>query len=327
MAKNYFDELRKTKNGFWINNPTAEEMKLALDHGVIAGTTNPAYCSNLIARDKEYSNKIIDEVIKEEKDAEKAAGLVYQRAAKSFMDAFMGVYRETGGKYGYVTMQSDPRVDEDKDRVIRDINVNRKLSPNYMAKIPVIVGSVDAIEYCVEQNIPVCATEVFAISQMVYICELYEKASRRTGNKPPFFVTHITGIFDEYLGKVVKRQNIDIAPEILSEAGLAIARKEYWIMKDRGYSAHLLGGGVRWMEHFTGMMGGDAHVTINWSTAVEVMDSPVQLTDEIYKKVPEEVISELRAKLPVFQKPMMTTACRLRNLRVLARYNYLGTCF
>lgn len=256
----------------------------------------------MIDREREYIDQVIDDVLKSEKNIEKAANYVYQKTSKHFMDMFMGVYKETGGKYGYVTMQSDPRIDEEADKVIADINNNRKLSPNYMAKIPVIVGSVDAFKYCIEENIPVCATEVFAISQMIYVCELYENVSKRTGNKPPFFVTHITGIFDEYLEKIVQREKIDIAPEILRQAGLAIARKEYKMMKDRGYPGILLGGGARRMEHFTGMMGGDAHVTINWSTAAEIIESPVELGDEIHKETPAEVIEELRAKLPDFKK-------------------------
>lgn len=302
MAIDYFQELKKTNGGFWINNPTIEEIKKSLEQGAIAGTTNPAFCSRLITAESERLTQIIDDVLKEETDIEKAADIVYQKASQPFMDMFMDVYKESSGKYGYVTMQSDPREDEDTDKVIAAVNRNRKLSPNYMAKIPMIVGSADAIEYCIENNIPTCVTEVFAISQMIYSCELYEKASKRSGNKPPYYITHITGIFDEYLGKIVKRENIDIAPEILGQAGLAIARKQYRMMKDRGSSAILLGGGARNLEHFTGLMGGDADVTINWSTAVEIMESPVQLEDEIHKETAADVIEELRAKIPDFKK-------------------------
>jgi len=302
MSKNYFQDLKKSDGAYWINNPTLEEMKLSLEQGAVSGTTNPAFCSRLATAEREHLIEIIDDVLQSETDIEKAANIVYQKATKYFMDAFMGVYEESGGEFGYVTIQSDPRFDECKEHIIADVEVCRKLSPNYMAKIPMIVGSVDAIEYCLENNIPVCVTEVFAISQMIHSCELYEKVAERTGNRPPYFVTHITGIFDEYFEKIVKRDNIDIAPEILHQAGLIIARKQYRLMKERGYPGIVLGGGARRMDHLTGMMGGDAHVTINWSTVVEVMESPVELSDEVHKDAAAEVIEELRAKLSDFRK-------------------------
>ena len=302
MSKNYFLDLKKTDGAFWINNPTRDEITKAIDQGAVCGTTNPAFCSRLATAERDHLVRIIDEALKIEADIEKAANIVYQEAARCFMDMFMGIYEDSSGKYGYVTFQSDPRADEDKDYIIADIEANRKLSPNYMAKIPMITGGADAIEYCIENNIPTCVTEVFAISQMIYCCELYERVASRTGNSPPYFVTHITGIFDEYLGKIAKRENIDISPEVLSQAGLAIARKQYWMMKYRGYPGILLGGGARRKEHFTELMGGDAHVTINWSTAEEIMESPIELSNEICKETPVEVIEELGAKLPDFKK-------------------------
>ena len=151
---------------------------------------------------------IIDETISQVRDEDRAAVLVYQRAVQRVMRAFLPRFRSSDGTEGFVTMQYDPRVDEDTDAIIDSLQTNRTLGANYMAKIPVIKGAIKAIEYCVEQNIPVCATEVFAVAQARAMCERYERAAARTGNRPPFFVTHITGIFDEYLKKLAMRERI-----------------------------------------------------------------------------------------------------------------------
>jgi transaldolase len=171
-----------------------------------------------------------------------------------------------------------------------------------MAKIPVIQGGLEAMEACVEEDIPICATEVFSLSQAIHMCELYERSAQRTGNRPPFFVTHISGIFDEYLGKTAKREGIDIAPEVLAQAGCAIARKEYRLLKSRGYQTTLLGGGARGAHHFTEMVGGDVHVTINWSTAREIIDADTPIISRIDVETPAGVIVELREKFPDFAK-------------------------
>lgn len=160
----------------------------------------------------------------------------------------------------------------------------------------------EALEACVEENIPICATEVFSIAQAITICDIYEAASRRTGNSPPFYVTHISGIFDEYLEKIAKREKIKADPELLKHAGLSIARKEYQILKKRGYRTVLLGGGARGIHHFTEMVGGDAHVTINWSTAKEIIDSGMELENRFLVPTPQKVIDELRETFPDYRK-------------------------
>jgi transaldolase len=277
-------------------------MERAIANQAVNCTTNPAYCSKLLDSDPEYLHGVIDEVIRETRDNEQAAVLAYQRASARVMDTFLPLYERSSGGYGYVTMQDDPREDQDADAVVRGVLRNRKLGKNYMAKIPVIEGGLEGIEACVEENIPICATEVFSIAQAIHVCELYQSAVERTGNRPPFYVTHITGIFDEYLGKVAQREGIEIDPEVLSRAGCAVARKEYQVLKERGYDTTLLGGGARGTHHFTEFVGGDVHITINWSTAQEIMDAGTPITSRIDAETPQSEIDELAEKFDDFRK-------------------------
>jgi len=303
MSRDYFHRLyQETPTRFWVNNPSGEDLDRAIAAGAINCTTNPAYCSKLLISDTDYLHQVIDQVLAEVTlDIEEAAVLVYQQAAKRVMDAFRPLYQQSDGAYGYVTMQGDPREDQDTDAVMRQVHSDRQLGANFMVKIPVIKGGLQAIEACVEENVPICATEVFSIAQAVRICDLYEQTARRTGNYPPFFVTHITGIFDEYLGKVARRGEIEIAPEVLAWAGCTVARKEYRLLQERGYHATLLGGGARGTHHFTEMVGGDVHVTINWSTAEEIIAADDSLVKRIDVETPAWVMDKL-CQIPVFCK-------------------------
>ncbi|MCL2163922.1 MAG: transaldolase family protein [Oscillospiraceae bacterium] len=234
-------------------------------------------------------------------DYEEAALNVYRQATLKIMKLFMPRFIASNGKYGYVTLQDDPRFDDDTEHIIRGIEEGIKLSPNYMAKIPVIKGGIEAIEYCVERDVPICATEVFAINQAVHICEKYSAASRRTGNHPAFYVTHISGIFDEYLAKLVKANGLDISEEIIKEAGISIAKKQFRIFKEKGYNFTILGGGARGAHHFTGLVGGP-HITINWSTAKELLDGDYAIKEAIYEEPDKNIIMELREKSDIFKK-------------------------
>jgi transaldolase len=303
MPAGYFHRVNEeTPTRFWINNPSLKEMELALTAGAINCTTNPAYCSKLIKSEPDYIHQVIDRAIRETGDTELAAERVYQEATARVINRFLPLYEQSGGTCGFVTIQDDPRRDEDADCIIEAALRHRTLGPNFMTKIPVTQAGLQAMEYLIAEDMPICATEVFALDQATQICEVYQRTAAKTGNRPPFYVTHITGIFDEYLAKLVAREGIDIEPEVLAWAGSAVARKQYHLLKERGYPGTLLGGGARNIQHFTEFVGGDFHITINWSTAQELIEADEPAISRIDVETPAAVVSELSEKLADFRK-------------------------
>jgi transaldolase len=302
-ASGYFHRVNsESPTRFWVNNPTAQDVERALAAGAIDCTTNPSYCAKLLQSEPAYVRGVIDTVIKEVKDNDAAAERVYHEASARIMRMFLPCFEKSGGTQGFVTIQDDPRSDDDAEHIV-DVTMRcRKLGKNFMTKIPVIASGAAAIEELVARNIPICATEIFAVSQAIHICEVYQRAAERSGSHPPFFVTHITGIFDQYMTETVKAERISIAPEILAQAGCLIARKEYRLLKERGYEGILLGGGARGIQHFTEFVGGDLHITINWSTAEELIAKDGPVVSHIDAPTPREVVEELRAKVPGFRR-------------------------
>lgn len=299
---NYFDKAKNdTGMRFWINNPNGKQMEDALAIGAFSATTNPAYCSKILKSDPEYMEKTVDRINREgyANDSEGALK-VYFETVKRLLALARPIFDQTGGRGGFVTMQDDPRFDEDTDHIVNTMLKGKKLGPNFMAKIPVINGGIQAIRECVRYNIPICATEVFGPSQARVICRTYNQACDEFGNQPPIFVTHITGIFDECLQRICAVRGIEIAPGILAQAGLIAGRKEYAILSQNRYPVTMLGGGARTTEHLTGLAGGSAHVTINWSTVADILEQDPEYTRSIETIAPEEVIQELRSKIHEF---------------------------
>lgn len=310
MNANIFNEMnQRTETRFWINNPSFTEMELAIEHGAVNCTTNPAYCARLLFVESDFMQELIDKTIFSISDYDEIALHIYRMSSKQLMDRFMTLYSKSDGKEGFVTLQDDPRKDQDAEYVIGNIVKNRGLSENYMAKIPVIEGGIEAIDFCVRNNVPICATEVFSVAQALHICQTYSKASTESGKSPVMYVTHISGIFDDYLSRVVKREGIKIDPAIISQAGIAIARKEYALLNKLGFK--MLGGGARGPHHFLDLVGGNAHITINWSTAEEIMSSNDHIVDSIENETPVEVISELIEKLPDFRVAYSTNGLKV----------------
>ena len=154
----------------------------------------------------------------------------------------------------------------------------------------------------VEQDIPICATEIFSVAQAVAMCEVYAEAVAKSGNSPPFYLTHITGIYDEEIQAQVADQGIDISPDLVRQAGTIVMRKQYRVIKERGFATTMLGGGAREPYHFTEWVGGDTHITINWSTFEELIELDPPIEDRIHAEDDETVIAELREKIPDFRR-------------------------
>ena len=302
-SQGYFHRLaRQTATRFWINNPTGPQIEQAIAAGAINMTANPSYASKLLQNEPDYAYKVIDEVIKETEDDDCAANLVSEKVVERAAEKFLPLYNESGGDQGYVTIQGDPRVDDRADAIIAEALRHRQLSENIMIKIPVTSAGTQAMEKLIAEYVPICATEVFSIAQAVHVCEVYKEAALESGKNPKFFVTHISGIFDDSLKNDVQRDGIEIAPEILDQAGCAVARKEYRILKERGCPGTLLGGGARGNHHFTEMVGGDAHITINWSTAESLIENDEPVVSRIKAQTDQGVIDELAEKLSDFRK-------------------------
>ena len=303
MNRDYFRQVAKTTGTqVWVNNPSSSDLKLAIEAGAINGTTNPAYGSKLLKSEPDYMEPVIDSVINRVADDNQAADEIYQIISRRFMEGCLPLYESSKGQCGMVTMQDDPRRDEDPDMIIESTLRHAKVAPNYMAKIPVIESGIEAMVRLVEMDIPLCATEIFSIAQATAMCDAYVAASEKCGKTPPFYLTHITGIYDEEIQSQVAAQGIEIDADLLKMAGTYAMRKQYRVVKERGYPTIMLGGGARGPHHFTEWVGGDAHITINWSTFAELIDANPPIEDRIHATDPEDAIAELRDKIPDFRR-------------------------
>jgi transaldolase len=302
MAQGYFHRLHaETPTRLWINNPTLAEADLAIAAGAISCTSNPAYSARIIKTEPERAARAIQAGIQESADNQRAADIAQQRIVKDIMDKFLPLYEQAPGLQGLVSIQGNPHLDEDPAHIVDEAFRFRKISPNFITKIPCTAAGLKAFEQLIPENMPIIATEVFALSQASEVCELYQRVSKQCGKYPPFYVTHISGIFDECLAKTAEREGIEVSGEALKQAGCILAKRQYAMMRQRGYNITLMGGGARGTHHFTEMVGGALHVTINWSTAEEIIKADQPVISRIDAAADQAIVDELCDKLPDFR--------------------------
>jgi transaldolase len=302
----YFARVHEwTPTRFWINNPTDAEARKAIAAGAVHSTTNPTHTAKMLASEemRPAALKWLQRALDGAKDLPGAAALAQRGAVGSLLNIFHPLYLSAPGKMGYVSLQGSPLLEDDPDDIIREALEARKLGPNLIAKIPVTRAGLRAIGELVARDVPVIATEIMSIAQAAAAARVYREASGRSGCAPAFFVTCIAGIFDQQLKAQLDAGAIAVEPDILFQAGVALTKRQYRLMRQNGWPGILLGGGARGLHHFTEFVGGDLHITINWKGAADRLigeDPPVVCRMDA--PTPDYVLDELMEKVPDFRR-------------------------
>jgi len=283
MSEHYFERVREaTGSRFWVNNPTIEEMDLALEHGAMGCTTNPGYGGNLVKRAPAEVLPIVRECLPLSDDDEVVADLVQRRLVARICEKFLPLYERTSGHEGFVSIQGAPEADIDADVILEEGRVARTIAANATPKIPATQPGLEAFETLVAEGSQVIVTEVFSVAQLIETCERWLTVTKRTGVRPPFMMSPITGIFGDHLKKIAARDSLEVPREAMEMAGVLLSRACFKVVQERHYPVMLLYGGARIELDFSGLVGGNMAATINWSTAAELLaaDLPAVATIE-----------------------------------------------
>lgn len=321
INKTYFHRAQQwTPTRFWINNVTREEANLAIEAGAVGCTQNPSYVWKMMGhpKEKDYTLEKLDRILNAEQDDNNVLLKLQQEMVAEIARTFLPIYEKSGGKEGFVSIQGDP-FKEDVDTIIKYARESCAIVPNIIAKIPVTKEGLEAIEILAQEKIPINATEVMAVKQALDVCEVYVKATKGLKDPAPIYFSHIAGIYDEYLQEVVKEENIGIDEDILWQAGIAVAKKVYSMVKEKRYPVNFISGGARGLHHFTEMVGAEASVTINWEgTAETLIEKDPPVVQRFLQPTPDSVIDELLEKVPDFRRGYLVNAI------TVAEYEHFG---
>ena len=305
MDHSYFWRVRtQTATDYWVNNVTVEQAHLGLAAGAVGCTQNPAYLAKIlgVSSDAAAVDEMLLKLLKEEKDDNEVLARLQCEQIKRIAEVFMPLYEETDGKEGFVSIQGNPFLENTAD-ILRFAHMAREVSPNIICKIPVVKEALPAMEELIRERIPVLATEVMSVKQAEVANDLYEKASAGMKDAPIMYIAHIAGIFDEQLKEDVTTGNIDVSPDALWQAGIAVAKKISGIYQARQSRVRFMDGGARGLHHFTEMVGCNGCVTINWKgTADKLIEENPVVIDRYSAPVAPTVLDELIEKVPNFRK-------------------------
>ena len=175
--------LQALGQSIWLDNINRRmllngELRRMIDQGEIRGvTSNPTIFNNAISKSTDYDSAI-QSMAWAGWDNEK---IFWQLAIEDIRDAtdlFADLYKKTSGADGYVSLEVDPRIANDGDKMLKQAEtlwktVNR---PNVMIKIPGTKAGLKAIRKALAKGINVNITLIFSIERYSEVIEAYLSA-------------------------------------------------------------------------------------------------------------------------------------------------------
>lgn len=217
------------------------EMEEMIRSGKIYGvTSNPSIFQKAIAETSEYDDAIRPMAWAGISSEE----IFYQLAIEDIQhaaDLFMGLYDETGGKDGFVSLEVNPLLANDTEGTISEARelwkrVNR---PNLMVKIPATIAGLPAIRQAISEGININVTLIFSVDRYrqvieAYISGLEDRVARgltinQIASVASFFVSRVDTKIDQKLASLVTAGNLaeSTAGKLSGKAGLANSRMAY----------------------------------------------------------------------------------------------------
>jgi len=213
------------------------------DDGISGVTTNPSIFQAAIAAGKTYLPEI-RRLSSGGLEAESIAQRLIIEDVVVAADLLLSVYKDTGARDGFVSIEVPPRLAYDRDGTVREARDLWKAvgRPNVMIKVPATSAGISATRQLLTEGINVNSTLLFWLGPYRRVQEAYLRAleSRAVMGLPldsvasvaSFFLSRIDSVLDPQLTKIARGGTAaaSTAASLLGETAIACARLAY-----RGY--------------------------------------------------------------------------------------------
>lgn len=213
------------------------EMAGLVEDGIRGVTSNPTIFQQAIAKSDAY-----DADLSALKEAGKSAKEIFEALAvadiQAAADVLAPVYKESGGKDGFVSIEVAPDLANDTDATIDEARRlhNSVDRPNVMVKVPATKEGIPAIRQLISEGININVTLIFSLERYAAVKEAYlqgledrleqGEAIDSIASVASFFVSRVDSNVDEKLGKVSASNGTD-PKELMGKTALANAKLAY----------------------------------------------------------------------------------------------------
>src|SRR4051812_21063960 len=186
MSSSRLQQLSEQGQSVWLDFVSRQALedgtieRMIREDAVVGLTSNPTIFQKAIASGDSYDDQL-REVLQETEDGKEAFLKLAVRDIQAACDLLREAYDRSQGVDGFVSIEVDPRLADDREETAREAKRLRDLvaRDNAYIKIPATSAGVGAIEDTIAAGIPVNVTLIFSIERHREVMEAYLKGLER----------------------------------------------------------------------------------------------------------------------------------------------------
>ncbi len=237
-------DIKSCGQSIWLDDLGRELLKsgtlnrLVMEDGVAGVTTNPSILQKALSSERIYDDELHSLVDKGEASVGLYESLVISDVREA-ADLLKGVFVESGGEDGYVSLEVSPRLAYDIAGTVREARRLHDLvdRPNLLIKVPATYEGVEAGRTLIGEGVNVNFTLIFSVSHYVEVARAFvdgvESLIKTGGDASKvysvasFFVSRIDTVVDERLKESTAPAARAALADLFGKASLANARLAY----------------------------------------------------------------------------------------------------
>jgi transaldolase len=218
-------------------------------------TTNPPLSLTAVKSDPDMWNPWIDNMILSNAGLTQHEyfWLTYREVIRRGAEMMLPIWQATGGRYGYISGQLDPRLITETEKMIEMAKEIRAIAPNVMIKVPASTQGVDVVRVLTSMAIPTNVTTCFTLPQIWAVANaakegyaLGEKNKVDMGNWRAV-ITMMIGRLTEHpvLDQQAARRGMTLSWSDKHWLGIYVFRKAFQLLKDNAMPSKMLACSMR----------------------------------------------------------------------------------
>jgi len=218
-------------------------------------TTNPPLSLRAIKDDPEHWDARIMELasIGDDRREVGIAWTVYKETIGSGAERFRPLWDASGGRYGYVSGQLDPRILADAGAMMAQAREIAAIAPNVMVKVPASAQGLEVLRSITSEGISTNVTTCFTVAQTLAAARAVSRGvldAQERGNSLGRWRSVITLMLARLTERHALLHQADdiglrLAPSDLKWFGIAVVKKAYRLLEEGGFPSKLLVCSVR----------------------------------------------------------------------------------
>jgi transaldolase len=218
-------------------------------------TTNPPLSLTAVKNDLPYWNEWVDNLILSNSGLSQHEyfWLTYREVIRLGAQMMMPIWEASGGRYGYISGQLDPRLITETEKMIEMAKEIRAISPNLMIKVPASTQGVEVVKVLTSLAIPTNVTTCFTLPQIWAVANA-AKEGVAIGEKNKVDMSHWRAVITMMIGRLTEhpvldqqaaRRGINLSWADKHWLGIYVFRKAFQLLKENGMPSKMLACSMR----------------------------------------------------------------------------------